>query len=276
RRSLSLHDALPISDRVHGGASRRRSARSQGAQRGSHDPALLPDLPLASLLAVPDAGARHGVSPLAPVRRALHDPLVSRRGARRRRAERLLLADPAERVRAGRGAGHPLLHVRGGHGSVPPLSPGGLADHVLPGGPDHPLRRRELRERAGAVLDRDAAREPAVLEEAPRNGVDDRALPAADRLPLAPRAGLRDAAAARPAGRVPPRSRQAAHEPPDARRAAPPLHAPAADRARAEALMSEPVRVLYSFPHKLGAGRICHTAWQQVNGLAAADRKSVV
>lgn len=34
--------------------------------------------------------------------------------------------------------------------------------------------------------------------------------------------------------------------------------------------MSEPVRVLYSFPHKLGAGRICHTAWQQVNGLAAA------
>ena len=30
------------------------------------------------------------------------------------------------------------------------------------------------------------------------------------------------------------------------------------------------VRVLYSFPHKIGAGRICHTAWQQVNGLAAA------
>jgi glycosyltransferase involved in cell wall biosynthesis len=30
------------------------------------------------------------------------------------------------------------------------------------------------------------------------------------------------------------------------------------------------VRVLYSFPHKLGASRICHTAWQQVNGLAAA------
>jgi len=28
------------------------------------------------------------------------------------------------------------------------------------------------------------------------------------------------------------------------------------------------VRVLYSFPHKLGAGRICHIAWQQVNGLA--------
>ncbi len=34
--------------------------------------------------------------------------------------------------------------------------------------------------------------------------------------------------------------------------------------------MSSPIRVLYSFPHKLGADRICHTAWQQVNGLAAA------
>ncbi|HEY6937173.1 MAG TPA: glycosyltransferase family 4 protein [Terriglobales bacterium] len=33
---------------------------------------------------------------------------------------------------------------------------------------------------------------------------------------------------------------------------------------------NQPVRVLYSFPHKLGAGRICYTAWQQVNGLAAA------
>lgn len=32
----------------------------------------------------------------------------------------------------------------------------------------------------------------------------------------------------------------------------------------------KPIRVLYSFPHKLGAGRICYTAWQQVNGLAAA------
>jgi len=30
------------------------------------------------------------------------------------------------------------------------------------------------------------------------------------------------------------------------------------------------VRVLYSFPHKLGAGRICYTAWQQVNGIASA------
>src|SRR5437879_10829505 len=33
---------------------------------------------------------------------------------------------------------------------------------------------------------------------------------------------------------------------------------------------NEPIRALYSFPHKLGAGRICYTAWQQVNGLAAA------
>jgi glycosyltransferase involved in cell wall biosynthesis len=30
------------------------------------------------------------------------------------------------------------------------------------------------------------------------------------------------------------------------------------------------IRVLYSFPHKLGAGRICDTAWKQVDGLAAA------
>ena len=30
------------------------------------------------------------------------------------------------------------------------------------------------------------------------------------------------------------------------------------------------IRVLYSFPHKLGADRICYTAWQQVNGLAGA------
>lgn len=30
------------------------------------------------------------------------------------------------------------------------------------------------------------------------------------------------------------------------------------------------MRVLYSFPHKLGADRICYTAWQQVNGLVGA------
>jgi glycosyltransferase involved in cell wall biosynthesis len=33
---------------------------------------------------------------------------------------------------------------------------------------------------------------------------------------------------------------------------------------------NRPIRVLYSFPHKLGAGRICYTALQQVKGLAAA------
>ena len=37
-----------------------------------------------------------------------------------------------------------------------------------------------------------------------------------------------------------------------------------------------PVRVLYSFPHKLGADRICYTAWQQVNGLAAAGANVTV
>jgi glycosyltransferase involved in cell wall biosynthesis len=30
------------------------------------------------------------------------------------------------------------------------------------------------------------------------------------------------------------------------------------------------MRVLYSFPHRLGADRICYTAWQQINGLAQA------
>jgi glycosyltransferase involved in cell wall biosynthesis len=38
----------------------------------------------------------------------------------------------------------------------------------------------------------------------------------------------------------------------------------------------KPVRVLYSFPHKLGADRICYTAWQQVNGLAAAGADLLV
>jgi glycosyltransferase involved in cell wall biosynthesis len=36
------------------------------------------------------------------------------------------------------------------------------------------------------------------------------------------------------------------------------------------------LRVLYSFPHKLGAGRICYTAWQQVNGLANAGAEVLV
>ena len=30
------------------------------------------------------------------------------------------------------------------------------------------------------------------------------------------------------------------------------------------------VRVLYTFPHKLGADRICYTAWQQLSGIASA------
>src|SRR4051794_8086256 len=40
--------------------------------------------------------------------------------------------------------------------------------------------------------------------------------------------------------------------------------------------MNNPIRVLYSFPNKLGAQRICYTAWQQVNGLAAAGAKVTV
>ncbi|HXW56429.1 MAG TPA: glycosyltransferase family 4 protein [Candidatus Cybelea sp.] len=39
---------------------------------------------------------------------------------------------------------------------------------------------------------------------------------------------------------------------------------------------SKRVRVLYSFPHKLGADRICYTAWQQVNGLAASGAEILV
>ena len=34
--------------------------------------------------------------------------------------------------------------------------------------------------------------------------------------------------------------------------------------------LTHPMRVLYSFPHKIGADRICYTAWQQVRGLAVA------
>src|SRR5262249_18489696 len=41
-------------------------------------------------------------------------------------------------------------------------------------------------------------------------------------------------------------------------------------------LNEKPVRVLYSFPHKLGAERICYTAWQQVSGIAAAGADVVV
>src|SRR5271169_72074 len=38
----------------------------------------------------------------------------------------------------------------------------------------------------------------------------------------------------------------------------------------------KPIRVLYSFPNKLGADRICYTAWQQVNSLAAAGADLLV
>jgi glycosyltransferase involved in cell wall biosynthesis len=40
--------------------------------------------------------------------------------------------------------------------------------------------------------------------------------------------------------------------------------------------VDNPIRVIYSFPNKLGAQRICYTAWQQVNGLAAAGAKITV
>ncbi len=36
------------------------------------------------------------------------------------------------------------------------------------------------------------------------------------------------------------------------------------------------VRVLYSFPHRIGAGRICTTAWEQVRGSTAAGADLVV
>src|SRR4051812_8067840 len=39
---------------------------------------------------------------------------------------------------------------------------------------------------------------------------------------------------------------------------------------------SDRVRVAYSFPLRLGADRICYTAWQQVNGLAAAGADLLV
>jgi glycosyltransferase involved in cell wall biosynthesis len=38
----------------------------------------------------------------------------------------------------------------------------------------------------------------------------------------------------------------------------------------------KPIRVLYSFPHKLGAARICYTAWEQVRGIAKAGAEVTV
>ena len=40
--------------------------------------------------------------------------------------------------------------------------------------------------------------------------------------------------------------------------------------------VNKPIRVLYSFPHKLGADRICTTAWYQVYGAAKAGADMVV
>lgn len=38
----------------------------------------------------------------------------------------------------------------------------------------------------------------------------------------------------------------------------------------------KPIRILYSFPHKIGSSRICYTAWQQVAGLANAGAEVLV
>ena len=39
---------------------------------------------------------------------------------------------------------------------------------------------------------------------------------------------------------------------------------------------SQNIRVLYSFPHKLGADRICTTAWYQVYGLVKEGAEVLV
>lgn len=39
---------------------------------------------------------------------------------------------------------------------------------------------------------------------------------------------------------------------------------------------TERIRVLYSFPHRIGHQRICYTAWQQVYGLAAAGAEVIL
>jgi glycosyltransferase involved in cell wall biosynthesis len=40
--------------------------------------------------------------------------------------------------------------------------------------------------------------------------------------------------------------------------------------------LMRPVRVLYSFPHRLGTGRICTTAWEQIKSVAAAGAQVTV
>lgn len=49
-----------------------------------------------------------------------------------------------------------------------------------------------------------------------------------------------------------------------------------AEFSKSRSSLARPIRVVYSFPHKIGADRICHTAWQQVNGLAAAGAEVLV
>ena len=46
--------------------------------------------------------------------------------------------------------------------------------------------------------------------------------------------------------------------------------------SRVEMAASNKLRVLYSFPLKIGADRICYTAWQQARGLAAAGAEVTV
>ena len=36
------------------------------------------------------------------------------------------------------------------------------------------------------------------------------------------------------------------------------------------------MKILYSFPHKIGASRICYTAWEQVRSLASANAEVTV
>ena len=47
-------------------------------------------------------------------------------------------------------------------------------------------------------------------------------------------------------------------------------------RSMRESHVSSPLRALYSFPHKIGADRICTTAWHQVEGVAAAGADVLV
>ena len=47
-------------------------------------------------------------------------------------------------------------------------------------------------------------------------------------------------------------------------------------KSASDRLPGAPIRVLYSFPLKLGADRICTTAWYQVDGLAAAGAEVTV